>query len=60
VKHCRARGLFLRDAGAMGRSLGTHTLRIAVKAAETNERMLRIIASLNNRLLPEANGVLSD
>jgi len=59
VKHCRARGLFLRDAGAMGCSLGAHTLRIAVKDAETNERMLRIIASLNNRLLLEANSVLS-
>jgi histidinol-phosphate/aromatic aminotransferase/cobyric acid decarboxylase-like protein len=59
VKQCRARGLFLRDAGAMGRSLGPRTLRIAVKDAETNGRMLRIIASLNNRLLPEAKGVLS-
>ncbi len=59
VKHCRARGLFLRDAGAMGRSLGKHTLRIAVKDPETNERMLRIIASLNNRLLSRENGVSS-
>jgi histidinol-phosphate/aromatic aminotransferase/cobyric acid decarboxylase-like protein len=59
VKLCRARGLFLRDAGAMGRALGKHTLRIAVKDAETNERMLRIIEAVNNRLLSNANAVSS-
>jgi histidinol-phosphate/aromatic aminotransferase/cobyric acid decarboxylase-like protein len=59
IKLCRARGLFLRDAGAMGRSLGKHTLRIAVKDADTNGRMLRIIAALNNRLLPNSNPLSS-
>jgi len=59
VKLCRARGLFLRDAGAMGRALGKHTLRIAVKDTETNERMLRIISGMNNRLLSNANEVSS-
>jgi histidinol-phosphate/aromatic aminotransferase/cobyric acid decarboxylase-like protein len=59
VKRCRARGLYLRDAGAMGRALGKHTLRIAVKDAETNERMLRIIAGMNNRLLSNANSLSS-
>jgi len=59
VKLCRARGFFLRDAGAMGRGLGKHALRIAVKDAETNERMLRIISGLNNRLLWNPNPVLS-
>ena len=59
VKRCRARGLFLRDAGAMGRGLGTHVLRIAVKDAETDERMLRIIFGMNNRLLSNANALLS-
>ena len=59
VKLCRARGLFVRDAGAMGRNLGKHTLRIAVKDAETNERMLRIIAALNNRLLSTVDALSS-
>ncbi len=59
VKLCRARGLFLRDAGAMGRALGKHTLRIAVKDAETNERILRIISGRNNRLLSNPNPVSS-
>jgi histidinol-phosphate/aromatic aminotransferase/cobyric acid decarboxylase-like protein len=45
VKHCRARGLFLRDAGAMGRGLGKHTLRIAVKDSSTNQRLLKILAA---------------
>ena len=44
VVRCRNRGLFLRDAAAMGSRLGTHTLRIAVKDAATNERMLEILA----------------
>ena len=44
VKRCRVHGLFLRDAGAMGRILGTHALRIAVKDAETNRRMLEILS----------------
>ncbi len=48
VRRCRARGLFLRDAGAMGSRLGRHALRIAVKDAETNRQMVAIL-----------NGVLS-
>jgi histidinol-phosphate/aromatic aminotransferase/cobyric acid decarboxylase-like protein len=59
VKRCRARGLFVRDAGAMGRQLGKYAVRIAVKDAETNERMLRIILDTNNRLLSNANELLS-
>ena len=43
VRRCRARGLFLRDAGIMGHSLGRHALRFAVKAAPTQQRMLRIL-----------------
>ncbi|HHY85020.1 MAG TPA: aminotransferase class I/II-fold pyridoxal phosphate-dependent enzyme [Verrucomicrobia bacterium] len=45
VDRCRAAGLYLRDAGGMGRNLGTHALRIAVKDSETNARMLGILAS---------------
>jgi len=44
VRRCRAHNLFLRDAGAMGRSLGSHALRIAVKDVETNRRMVQILA----------------
>src|SRR5258706_5298667 len=44
VKRCRARNLFLRDAGAMGSQLGSHALRIAVKDREMNEEMVRILA----------------
>jgi histidinol-phosphate/aromatic aminotransferase/cobyric acid decarboxylase-like protein len=43
VQQCRERGLFLRDAGAMGRNLGTNTVRIAVKDAETNARMVKVL-----------------
>ena len=41
---CRARGLFLRNAASMGTNLGERTLRIAVKDAETNQRMMKIIS----------------
>jgi histidinol-phosphate/aromatic aminotransferase/cobyric acid decarboxylase-like protein len=44
VKQCRARGLFLRDASAMGRGLGKYVLRIAVKDGETNARVVAILA----------------
>ncbi len=44
VQRCRARGLFLRDAGIMGRHLGRHALRFAVKDAATQERMMSILS----------------
>jgi histidinol-phosphate/aromatic aminotransferase/cobyric acid decarboxylase-like protein len=59
VKQCRARGLFLRDAGAMGRGVGKHTLRMAVKDEETNQRMLRILLQMNNHLLSNPNPLSS-
>ncbi len=43
VERCRAHGLFLRDASSMSPSLGAHTLRLAVKDAATNARMIGII-----------------
>jgi histidinol-phosphate/aromatic aminotransferase/cobyric acid decarboxylase-like protein len=43
VRRCREHGLFLRDAGAMGSRLGCHALRIAVKDAETNRRIIAIL-----------------
>ena len=39
----RERGLFLRDAGAMGSRLGERAVRVAVKDAATNRRMIEII-----------------
>jgi histidinol-phosphate/aromatic aminotransferase/cobyric acid decarboxylase-like protein len=59
IRQCRTYGLFLRDAGVMGRSLGKYTLRIAVKDNETNERMLRILSRLNNHLLSSTDPLLS-
>ncbi len=50
VERCRAAGLFLRDAASMGSQLGHYALRIAVKDAETNHRMVKILsAALNGR-----------
>lgn len=43
VRDCRARGLFLRDVGSMGQSLGNRALRIAVKDSDTNARMMEIL-----------------
>lgn len=43
VSRCRDRGLFLRDVGSMGQTLGSRALRIAVKDAETNARMVEIL-----------------
>ena len=45
VKRCRTHGLFIRNAGAMGRSLGSQTIRVAVKNAATNQRMVKILKS---------------
>jgi histidinol-phosphate/aromatic aminotransferase/cobyric acid decarboxylase-like protein/GNAT superfamily N-acetyltransferase len=45
VKRCRAQSLFLRDAAAMGSQLGSHALRIAVKDAQTNRRMVAILST---------------
>src|SRR6185503_6145308 len=43
VNDCRKRGLFLRDAALMGSQLGTHAIRIAVKDAMTNRRMVSVL-----------------
>ena len=43
LQACRRQGLFLRDATALGGSLGRRALRIAVKDRETNSRMLAIL-----------------
>ena len=43
VAACRERGLFLRDAALMGSQLGSRAIRIAVKDAATNARMIDLI-----------------
>ncbi len=43
VARARTHGLFVRDAGPMGSALGSHAIRVAVKDAETNGRMLCIL-----------------
>lgn len=43
VRACRARGLFLRNAALMGAGLGSHAIRLAVKDAATNARMIALI-----------------
>jgi histidinol-phosphate/aromatic aminotransferase/cobyric acid decarboxylase-like protein len=43
VARCRAHGLYLRDAAAMGASLGDRAVRIAVRDQATNARMVEIL-----------------
>lgn len=47
VARCREHGLFLRDASTMGSQLGCHAIRIAVKDASTNARMLEILHAVS-------------
>jgi histidinol-phosphate/aromatic aminotransferase/cobyric acid decarboxylase-like protein/N-acyl-L-homoserine lactone synthetase len=46
IARCRDRGLFLRDASTMGTQLGERAIRLAVKDAATNRRMVEIISEL--------------
>jgi histidinol-phosphate/aromatic aminotransferase/cobyric acid decarboxylase-like protein/GNAT superfamily N-acetyltransferase len=46
-RRCRAEGVYLRDVSNMGRRLGAHALRIAVKDRQANRR---IIATLTRAL----------
>jgi histidinol-phosphate/aromatic aminotransferase/cobyric acid decarboxylase-like protein len=50
VDAARQRNVFLRDAGAMGASLGTHALRVAVKDAPTNLRIVETLAIIQRDL----------
>ena len=43
IKMCRAMNLFLRDPGSMGTAENRRLIRIAVKDAQTNARMLQIL-----------------
>ncbi len=46
VRECQRRGLYLRDAAAMGANLGHHAIRIAVKDEATNRRIVTIISEV--------------
>ena len=46
IARCREQGLFLRDPGSMGTATETQRIRIAVKDATTNRRMIEILESL--------------
>jgi histidinol-phosphate/aromatic aminotransferase/cobyric acid decarboxylase-like protein len=46
IDRCRDQGLFLRDAGKMSATLGSHAVRIAVKDQATNQRMVEIMATI--------------
>ena len=43
MERCRKHNLFLRDPAASSPRLGSHTLRIAVKDAATNKRIVNIL-----------------
>ena len=43
VEKCGAKGLFMRDAKRMGANLGSHAVRLAVKDAATNQRMIELL-----------------
>ena len=43
IERCQRQDLFLREAAATAPTLGTHAVRIAVKDAATNRRMLEIL-----------------
>ncbi|CAN5917285.1 hypothetical protein BH11GEM2_BH11GEM2_14020 [soil metagenome] len=44
VRCAREWNLFVRDVGPMGSAFGSHAIRVAVKHAETNGRILNILA----------------
>jgi histidinol-phosphate/aromatic aminotransferase/cobyric acid decarboxylase-like protein len=55
IASLRRDGLFLRDAGPMGTTLGDRAIRVAVKDAATNRRMVDVLrAAATARLLVSA------
>ena len=46
IERCRHRKLFLRSLDNFGSQINPHTFRIAVKDAETNQRMVGILADV--------------
>jgi histidinol-phosphate/aromatic aminotransferase/cobyric acid decarboxylase-like protein len=56
IARCRERGLFLRDASTMGAQLGDRAIRLAVKDAPTNRRMVEILAEITPALAASWRG----
>lgn len=58
-------GLFIRDVGSMGRSLGDRAVRVGVKDGATNRRMLTMLRAVfpgrtsESPLAPQASATLS-
>ena len=50
VRQARERGLFLRNAAVMGARLGAHAIRVAVKDAATNRRLIAILREIRTGL----------
>lgn len=46
VSKRKEKGLFIRNISNMGTNVGTHTIRIAIKDRETNQRMLKILGEV--------------
>jgi len=46
VTRCKEFGLYLRDVSNMGHNFNKHTIRIAIKDKETNQKMLKIITQV--------------
>jgi len=48
IRRCQEFGLFIRDASTMSRQFGSKVVRLAVKDAATNHRMVSIIRAVLN------------
>jgi len=46
VARCKEKGLFIRDVSSMGKNFNKHTLRIAIKDKETNDKMIAILKNV--------------
>ena len=46
VSKCKEEGLYIRDVANMGQSFNKHTIRIAIKDRETNQKMLKILKNV--------------
>jgi len=46
VSKCKEMGLYLRDVSNMGNNFNKHTIRIAIKDKETNQKMLKIMKQM--------------
>jgi len=59
IEGCRQKNLYLRDVSNMGKNIGEQAVRIAVKDAETNERMVKLIKETLVELTLEREKLLS-